>query len=437
MVGDFLNQTKGKKRTQKKKRRKKIPYVIVLVILLYFISRMPSLLMASSNSTYPVQYGKIEKNLEVTGYVVREEKVFTSLGNGEVKYFVDEGKKVSKGEKLAEVYIDDSDEGSRKDLATINLRLENIKENQNTEGVFQGDIEKIKNQIQRLILSIQQDIKDERYDRIDSMRSELEDLLNKQSIIAGEKSFSGKNLSELEEQKTRLEEKVNASVQVIYSDSPGFIALGSDGLEELLNYKTITDINSDQLKMIEESKIEPSSIEAKEGAPVIRIIKNYKWSLIVSLSKEESAGMEKGNTLKIRPVGQNKELKASIRDVVEEEDKNIIVFDLDEFVDNIYNIRKLTVDIIRNKYEGTMIANSSIVEKDGIEGVYTVDVTGTVQFKPIKIKTSNLEYAIVHDGYFEKKSDKDAEKIERVTTINLYDEVVTKGSKVKEGQRIR
>jgi len=437
MVGDFLSQTKEKKRIKKRRSRRKTPFLIVLIIALYFISRMPPLLLASSQSTYAAGYGKIEKNIEVVGYVVRDEKIFKSLGKGEVKYFVTEGEKVAKGQKLAEIYMDLLDEKSRRDLEVINFRLQNIKEQQDDKNIFKGDIEKLEYQVITLVKSIQQDIKDERYDKISSMKEELEDLLNKQSIISGEKSFSGKNINQLEEQKTQLEDKVNSSVQTIYSDSPGFVAIGSDGLEELLKYKTLYEITSDQLKMLKGAKLNLPSEEIEEGLPVIRIIENYKWSIIVELSTKQAEAMEKGKVVRIRPIGKSKELKAIVRNVIEEEDKKIIIFDLDEFIDDIYNIRTLTVDIVQNKYEGVMVANSSIVEKDGIKGIYTVDVNGIAKFKPIKVKTSNIEYSIIHDGNFEVKSKDDPEKTERLNTINLYDEVVMKGEKVKEGQRVR
>jgi putative membrane fusion protein len=189
--------------------------------------------------------------------------------------------------------------------------------------------------------------------------------------------------------------------------------------------------------MLKDTKLNMPSEEIVEGAPVIRIIESYKWSIIVELNTKQAEGIEKGKILRIRPIGEKKELKSIVRNVIEEEDKTIVIFDLDEFIDNIYNIRTLTVDIVQSQYEGAMVANSSIVEKDGIKGVYTVDVNGIAKFKPIKVKISNSEYSIVYDGSFVNKSKEDPEKTENVKTINLYDEVVMKGSKVKEGQRVR
>lgn len=432
-----MNRNKRKIKRKKKSSKKKGLYIIFIIIAIYFFSRTPSLLLASSQSTYPAEYGNIESSIETKGYVVRDEKVFKSIGEGDVKYFVSEGEKVAKGQKLAEVYLDDLDEKSRKDLQSINLRLENIKDKQNDDNIFQNDIEKLENQIKTLIKSIQQDIKNKRYDRIKIMKEELEDLLNKQSVIVGEKSFSGKNIIQLEEQKNQLEHKIDSSVQTIYSNSPGFVAMGSDGLEGLLNYSTLNEVSSDQLKMLKNAELNIPSENINEGSPIIRIIENYRWGLIVKVDAMEVEDIQIHDMINIRPVNQNDELKAKVRNVVNEGNDTIIIFNLSETINNIYNIRKLDVEIIKSRHEGVIISNSSITERDGFKGIYTVDISGRAKFKPISIKASNSEYSVVHYGSFIVKSKNDPQKTERVKTINLYDEVVMHGSKIREGEKIK
>lgn len=433
-----MKQDGKKRKIKKRKPRLKFSYVIVLIVTLYFISRMPPFLKASAQTTYAAEHGKIEKSIEAEGYVAREEKVFTSIRNGDVKYFVSEGEKVAKGQKLAEVYLDTLDEQSKKDLEIINFRLQNIKDKQGEQTSFQGDSQKLDQQVSTLINSIQKDLKDQKYDKIASMKEELTILLDKKSIIVGEKSFSGKNEAQLERQKSQLEDKVNSAVQTIYSDSPGFVAMGSDGFEDLLNYKTLSEVKSSQLEMLEETNKKKSSKEIKEeGTPIVRIIKSYKWSIIVELDEKDTEGMEVGKSLKLRPDNSTRELSGIIRNITEDDKKSIVIFDMVEFYDNFYNLRTITIEAVQSRSEGVMVANSSIVEKDGIKGVYTVDVNGITKFMQIKIKASNQEYSIVHNGYFEVKKADDPEKTEKINTINLYDEVVLHGAKVKEGERVK
>ncbi|HZJ76489.1 MAG TPA: HlyD family efflux transporter periplasmic adaptor subunit, partial [Oscillospiraceae bacterium] len=170
------------------------------------------------------------------------------------------------------------------------------------------------------------------------------------------------------------------------------------------------------------------------------IIENYKWSIVVEIESEQGEKIGKGKNIQIRVIDQNKELKATVRNVIDEEDKKIVIFDLDEFIDDFYNIRAIAIEIILSQYEGAMVPNSSIIEKEGVKGVYTLDVNGIPNFKPIKILTSNEEYSVLYDGFFEQKSkgnQEDQDKVEKIKTINLYDEIVMNGDKVKEGKRIR
>ena len=97
----------------------------------------------------------------------------------------------------------------------------------------------------------------------------------------------------------------------------------------------------------------------------------------------------------------------------------------------------MEVEIVLNQFEGAMVLNSSIVKKNGTEGVYVVDINGNPNFKPIKIKVSNKEYSILYNNFFEQNSKDDPNKIERIKTINLYDKIIRDGSKIKRGKRIK
>ncbi len=437
LVGDFLRNVKKSKKT--KRRRSKGFCLAILIIVLYFGSRMVPLLNASAQSTCVIEYGKIEKSVESVGFVAREEKILTTIGEGDIKYFVSEGDKVAMGQKLAEIHLEQLDEKPKKDLESINLRLQNIKGKRDEQDFFKDDIQKLEKQISVLVKSIQQDLKEERYERITNLGEELKELLDKKSVIAGERSFSGKNITQLEQQKSRLENKVNSSVQTIYSDSPGFVAMSSDGLEELLNYKLLHEITGKQFGFLRDSNLNLSPEEVRNKGSVIRIIKNHKWSIIVEIDKEQAKEIKKGKNVRIRTEEQNKELKAVVRNIVDEKDKKIIIFDLDEFIADFYNVRKITVEIILSQHEGAIVPNSAIVEKEGIKGVYTVDVNGIPNFKPVKIRVSNKEFSILYDGCFEQKSKDDPNDTEKIKTVNLYDEIVMDAGKikVKEGRRIR
>lgn len=426
---------------KKKRTKKRLPFKVLsrlfvfIVVLLYLISRMPPFFSQATNKTYVVEYGKIEAVVSTEGYIARDEKIIKRLGEGELSLLVKEGEKVRKGQKLATVHFNDLDEKSSKDLEIINLRIESIQGKESEQQLFQRDIEKIENDIMIASREIQQLIKNGEYEKVYPLKGNLALLIEKKSIINGEKSFSGKNLEQLEQQKKSLQEKINASVETIYSEFPGMVAIGSDGLEELLTLNHLENLTLHEYETIKNS-VKPLNSNGEGAQEVnLRMIKDHKWSIITVLKEKDIEQLEEGKSIKLRQRGESKEYKAVIRKIIHEDGEDaIVVLDLTEFMEEFYNKRMLTFDLIKTSFEGIMIPNTAIVEEDEKQGVFRVDVNGFSRFIPIKVKGSNREYSIVFNGYFDENNNGEST---RINTINFYDEIVTNAEKISQGDRIR
>ncbi|SES65541.1 putative membrane fusion protein [Natronincola peptidivorans] len=405
---------------------------IGIIILLYFLSRMPPFFSQATNKTYIAEYGKIETAITTEGYIVRDEKVITSTSEGDVILLVNEGERVARGQKIATIHFNDLDDNITKDLEIINLRIENIKDKQLEEHLFQTDIQKINNEIETVTQQIQDLIKNGDYIKVGALKETLLILVEKKSIISGEKSLPGRNLEQLERQQQNLQEKVSASVKTIISEYPGAVALGRDGLEDLL---TLSNLDYMTLQQFETIRNSLDNDKQQDDETNIRIIKNHQWSIITKLMQEDILGLEKERKIKIRQQGDNKEYNAIVRNVIQEDDDNcIVVLDLTEFMEEFYNKRSITFDVIIRSYEGVMIPNSAITEHEEQTGVFRLDVNGFARFVPIKAKGSNREYSIVYNGSFDEKVNNETQ---RINTINYYDEIVVDAEKINIGERIR
>ncbi|MCC5911948.1 MAG: hypothetical protein JJT76_16135 [Clostridiaceae bacterium] len=405
--------------------------LIGIIVLVYFLSRIPSLFSQAGNTPYVAEYGKIENVASLQGYIVRDEEIIKRVDQGELTLHVSEGEKVARGEKLAVVHFHDLDEKAAKDLEIINLRIENIKEKNEETQIFNSDIVKIDEEIHKISKEIQDYIKAGKYEKIHSLKENMLVLTEKKSIIVGERSFSGRNLEQLERQQQSLKDKVNASMHTIYSQDPGYIALGSDGLEDLLSFTSIENINPEELGTITTSQNDDKDMN------VIRIVKSHRWSIITEVKAEVIEALQEGRRMNLRPQGESREYKATVRKIIssEDEETGLVIMDLTEFMEGIYNKRTINFDLIINNYEGIILPGSTIVEKEGQVGVYRVDLNGFAKFVPVRVKGSNREYSILHNGFFEGKNEKD--EIVRINTINFYDEIATNPSALKDGDRIR
>ncbi|MBM7614538.1 HlyD family efflux transporter periplasmic adaptor subunit [Alkaliphilus hydrothermalis] len=428
--------------TKKKRKRKQRGYgrlIVISIISLYFLSRVFPILGTSSEKTLIVEYGKIENAISATGYIAREEKVFTNTGVGEVKYFVKEGEKVSKGQKLAEVYLENLDDKYLEDLEIINHRIASIQQKQDEKPIFQRDIDKLDQEINAVLSKIQQDVQQGEYKNLSVHKKELKKLAEKQNVINGDSSFAGRSLSQLEEEKELIEAKIKTSLDVIYSDYPGFIAFGQDGFEEILNLKAIEAMKVEDLETIKKNIEKISDKDKDEDKGLLRIINSHQWSIIFKVETEKLEGVKEGREVDVRPQGNDRGYKARVRKIISQDQESLVILDLTELVEGFYHNRTIDIDVIFNTKEGIILPNKAILEKDGEKGVYRVEINGMVKFVPIKIKSNNREYTIVHDGTFDqvKTDDKGEKKNVKVNTIQLYDEIVVDAEKVKEGNRMR
>ncbi|AOY77390.1 HlyD family efflux transporter periplasmic adaptor subunit [Clostridium formicaceticum] len=424
------------KNKRKKRRRlslsKLVKLFIATIVLGYFLSRVTPFFSQATNKTYIAEYGKIEAAVSTEGYIVRDEKVMKNLGEGKVVLYVSEGEKVARNQKLAEIYLEEIDAKTSKDLEIINLRIQNIKEQQSEQQVFSKDIEKIDGEINAILKEVQQHINEGSYERVSLLKENLSTLVEKKSVISGEKSFSGKNLDQLEKQQQSLQSKINASVEVVYSEFPGVFAIGNDGLEELLNLKNIENITEQEWQTIKNT-YKPKSDALEQNS--LRIIENHRWSIVAKLKEVEIEGIGENRRVMIRLRGDSKEYRATVRKIIEvNEEEIIVILDLTDFIEDFYNKRLIAFDMIKSSFEGIMIPNSAIVEREGREGIYRLDVNGFARFIPIKVKGSNREYSIVYYGSFDDTKDGETK---RVNTMNFYDEIVVNAQHISEGEKIR
>jgi len=415
-------------------KRKKIGrLVITAILLLYIATKIWPFLNDASNKTIVVPYGKIEEKVSVNAYVIRDEKVISNIKEfSDVEFLVEEGKMVAKGQEIAKFYLtDDNNSTVEKDLKTLEERIDSINEQQSQSGHFQGDINKLNDQIQSNVNQIQTYINNGEFDKVNNAKNDLAVLLDKKSVIAGDSSFTGINLSELENQRNQLSSKLNSHVKIVNATIPGYFALGSDGLEEIFNLTNIEQIDFDSFKLLQENKGKDKSSTA------IRIVNNFKYNLVIELDNTEMNGLEEGKFVTLRDKSaEEREYRARVRKVISDEsnDKSIVVLSIKEHMDSVFSSRILELDLLKNVYEGITVPNKSIIEVEGQTGVFKVDINGFIKFVPVMVKGRNDDESIVYSSHFDTTIDGESK---RILTISSYDEIVLDGNGLSDGQKIR
>lgn len=413
---------------KKRKRNNRVYYIVLGMIIFYLGIKFMPAMGSFSKETSIAKYGNIQIVEKLNCYIIRNETVVRSHIEGKINYFVQEGEKVEKGYTVAEVERGTIDDVTRKKLEVVNQRIENVKKNEN--NLFQSDIKKLDEEIMKIIEEIKKCKEKENLIKIEELQIILNNKLEKKRMIAGDKSFTGKNLENLKLEQEKLEERVNNGICFIKSPVSGVVSYNIDGYEDMLTPKKMLGIDIDKLKDLD-SKIMDLRVEkiiSNKG--VFKIVDNNIWYMIAPIENDRIKKYKVGQGVTFK--FPQRDVRGSIYKIIKNEGRgqpHMVIFRVDQYVENFYSLRNIEVDTIVVNYEGLKIHQDSIIEKDGRKGVYVLDVNRRAIFKPIKVIGHDDEYAIVCSNVFDEKT-KDG--VKAVRTVKLYDEVARNASKVKE-----
>ena len=417
------------------KKKKRSPFkqigklVIILILFSHIIFRVTSFFSQAVDKIHITEYGKIETVIVTEGFIIRDEEILKEVDKEKMSLLIDEGSRVRKGQEIGIIHYDNVEEGLHKDLEIINLRIDNIRDRGTNSEIFKKDINKLQDEIDMIINKIHYYIREGEFDKIALQKKELSLLNEKRNIIEGERSFGHQKLEQLQRQQNNLQEKIDYATKTIYSPEAGFLLLGKDGLEDLLSGDKLQGISLKEYNNIKTMLLEADQ-NTEEEKIALKLVKSYKWHIVTRL-EDGIEGFQEEKQIRIRPRTEEEEYDGFIKKIIQDEDKGtIIIIEMAELIDNWYNERDLSFDIIMDSHEGVMLPNEAIIEQEGQAGVLRLDVNGYCRFVPVKIKGQDKESSIVYNAYFQDGDIK-------VNTINYYDEIVKNPSKVEEGDKIR
>jgi len=423
-------QAVDKKKRRKRKKNNRLKYFFFSIVLCYLLIKLISIANSSSNPTDIVEYGSIQIIDHLECYVVRNEKRIHSNQEGEIKYFVREGEKVEKGYKVLEIHKGTVEESAKNRLSVLEQKIKALQEN-NVEW-FQADAENLNKEINSLVENVKLSQIQGDLLKVAQLEKELKSKMEKKKIISEENSLEGNNLEDLKAEQEMLTKKISDNVSYITSPMSGIISYHVDGYESVLTPQNMVSMEKERLEKEKSELTDLRGANAIENQPLFKIVDDSIWYMITWVNDDILSHYKEGKNIFFR-FSDDEQVEGRVNKIIENKDKNMIIFELDEYVSNFYNIRKINLDVIAVNYEGLKIYRDSIVEKDGQKGVYVLDVNRQTHFKPIQIIGYDDTYAIVKDTVFYEG---EGENKKAISTIRLYDEVVRNAKNVKEGQTV-
>lgn len=403
----------------KKKKKNVIKFISIIILtifLIYFISDSKNLLRLPSQ-TFILEDGTLSYEESTVGYIIREEYVLRGeeYKNGMVQ-IKSEGEKVAKGEAVFRYYSNGEEELTQK-INELDKQINEALKNNESTMLTTTDISNLDKQIEKKINELykQNDI-----EKISEYKKEIEKYMTKKSQIAGEQSIAGSYIKQLIDEKNEINERVSQNAVNIVSTESGVVSYRVDGLENILTIGDFSYLNSDLLNGFEINvgAIIPQSNE--EG----KVINNFYSYIACSIKTENAMEAKEGDIVKLR-FSDSKEVKAQIVKINEEDKNRIIVFKINEDIEQLIEYRKISFDIIWWEYSGWKVSNSALIEKDDFTYIQRKKANYIEEIL-VKVLRQNETYSIVtnYDNEELEKMGYTVEEIDKMKKIKIYDEIL-------------
>ena len=414
-----INKTNNKEINKKKIIVFSIIFTIIIVLLCTIINKLFSFIK-NPTDTFSIEQGRICQEESTIGYIIRDEVVIkgTNYKNGMDK-IKNEGEKVAKGEHIFR-YYSDGEENLLKKIRELDIKIDEAMEKQ--KNYVLSDIKSIDKKIEEDLNSIYslnnlQDIKEK--------TKAITKNINKKSRIAGEKSPAGSYLKKLVDERKKYENQLNEGAEYVDAIKSGVVSYKVDGLEDVLKPDKFQDLSKEYLENLK-IKVGQQVADSEESG---KIINNFNCYIACVLESKEAQNAKIGDEVVIR-LSNNIETKANVVYISKEDnDNNLIVFEISEQVQELITYRKISLDIIWWSYKGKKVPNTAINEEIRGENKvnYIIRNKNENQDKIlVKVLKSNNKYSIVENYSSEelKKMGYTEEEIRKRKTMTLYDEII-------------
>ena len=424
------NKKKEETNVKVKNKQEKVPRVnvkrlalvsVVLLIVLSFCIYNIIMLIVNPTDTFMVEEGSITEEEDTIGYIIRSEQVVTGKNykNG-MEQIKSEGEKVAKNEPIFRYYSNGEDELEKK-ISELDKKIDEAmqKEEENPSD----DISALEAQISEKLDQLQGETD---LTKIREYKKDIDSYIDRKSRIVGERSPAGSYLKKLIDERSSYENELNEGIEYVNAPVSGTISYKIDGYEEILTPEKFDTINKDLLESIEIKTGQIIATNSESG----KIIDEFNFYIACILSSEISQEVEVGDDVTIR-LSSGKEVPATIEYISKEDNDRIIIFEVNQNIQDLISYRKISLDIVWWSSSGKKIPNESIAKEQKGENEISYVIRKRDNYEDkiyVKILRGNDKYSVVTNYSRDelKELGFTTEEIRNVNNITIYDEILKK-----------
>ncbi len=379
----------------------------------------------------------VEQKLDVTGYILRSEKVLERTENGVVYYIADEGEKVGKNSVVANIYESETLADTQSQILEIERKIKVLEDSAIDKNNIIIDMSKIDQQIHETITEIKNNFHAGNYKASVQNGDELLTVLNKRQLLSNKGTDFDEKIAQLENEKTNISHSLTGLKSTISTNEGGYFYTSVDGYETIFTKENLESLSVDSFAEMIESLPDENIKNNNAG----KIITDFWWYILCPVDKRLCTELEAGKSYElIFPHSSEKRIKFVLEKKLTQTDRDnaVLVFKTLSAPEDFDFARFQEVQIIKKSYTGLKIPKSALRMLDGHEGVYVLKGSRVV-FKRIERIFESEGYYLVNPAAPETliENEQDSDDENEYEYISLYDAVITKGKDLYDGKVVK
>jgi len=380
--------------------------------------------------TVTVAYSyEVESTVDMTGFVVREERVLADDGGGLLRVQRTEGERVAAGGTVASVYADQASLDRQAEIDSLESRIEQLQYAQDL-ALAADTTRKLDAQIEQNLLEYRRFLTADRLYDAESAALELRALVLKRDYGKTGGGDISAQLQELGAQLTALRSQAEGSVRRITAPEAGLYSAEVDGYETVLTPAMLGSLTPSILSGL--------TADAAAASRVGKLVLGDEWYYAAAVSAEDATALQErqwsGETLVLRfSKGVDRDLPVTLDSVGASEGGRVaVVFRGNAYLRELTLLRQQRAQIITGAISGIRVpreclrAERAYLDEDGkivteeAAGIYCL-VGREARFKPVEVVYSTDSFVLVRSA-----AEKDALRLRLgeqvvVSARGLYD----------------
>ena len=366
---------------------------------------------------------EVERTVDLTGFVVREERVLPDEGGGLLRIQRAEGERVAAGGIVASVYADQASLDRQAEIDSLESRVEQLQYAQDL-ALAAETTRKLDAQITQNLLEYRRFLAADRLYDAESTALELRALVLKRDYSDAGNGDIAVQLQELGARLLALRSQAEGSVRRVTAPEAGLYSAEVDGYETVLTPGTLEGLTPSAL----------SSLTADPAAAsrTGKLVLGDEWYYAAILSAEDAVALrgqqeEDGGTLTLRfSKGVDRDLPVTLESIGPRENGRVVaVFRGTSYLRELTLLRQQRAQIITGSTGGIRVPRESLraeraylneegkVVSEERTGVYCL-VGREARFKPVEVVHSGESFVLISPSpELDPSVERDAKRIIR------------------------